>query len=274
LKNQSAANLSKEEFWGRLRDWPDDRANYVFLANAVMAVGKALYPDEWGNFEQLVGYSDADFPEQVGFMVPTMSEDAYKRTKNLVRARERFQHAKKTVAVALADRKLRFALRPVEGGQFIPQRDEDDPWAQGPGSELWNIDNPEFRFSFCQIDLAAPFSGRSRGSHYIFIDRSSLEDFINGPDTDTRGADSMAVANGEQPTSGHGVDLPYLSPYLRVMIDVARELNITPENQPKVDVVEATIRARWGHLPDSNKLITSAATMLREPTSRGKGSGK
>jgi hypothetical protein len=64
----------------------------------------------------------------------------------------------------------------------------------------------------------------------------------------------------------------HLSPYVRFMLDLARELRITPENQVKAASLRAEIQERWpaGLGAFSGNLADAMVTLLREPTSRGR----
>ena len=62
--------------------------------------------------------------------------------------------------------------------------------------------------------------------------------------------------------------LGYLSPYMRLMLDVVRECEIDAEHQSKIDdVIQPYIEAEWMKrgLPESENLRGSMATMVREP---------
>ncbi len=61
----------------------------------------------------------------------------------------------------------------------------------------------------------------------------------------------------------------YVSPYIRIMLDISRKLDISPTNQPKLDVIIAEIESRWGELPQSKRLLEAMATMVRSPESQG-----
>lgn len=61
----------------------------------------------------------------------------------------------------------------------------------------------------------------------------------------------------------------HLSPYMQIMVNVAREMNITPENQPRKIDVEERLKAHWPRgLTQSENLIKAMATLLREPESQ------
>ena len=118
----------------------------------------------------------------------------------------------------------------------------------------WNTEKLD-RFAMCQLHPKYPFAPGVTGDGYawIFISRGSLERFIE-----------------RQPFAPRSPDLDmYLSPYLLVMLAVARSLQITPENQPKKEVVVEELKRRWsGNKGLSAKLVDGMATLLREPESQ------
>lgn len=146
---------------------------------------------------------------------------------------------------------LRAATRPAPGGPMQPL----DP-------VVWNTDQVHQRWHLCQINPKDPYGLGVSGNSYcpIFLEAGSLERFIAPP------------APKEPPMKAPGFDDVHLSPYLRLMLEVARDLKITPENQPKKEEVAAVIQDRWA-FKESDRLVKAMATLLREPESQG-GRGK
>ena len=63
----------------------------------------------------------------------------------------------------------------------------------------------------------------------------------------------------------------HLSPYLKCMLAVARQLDISPENQPKKASLEATLKETWLRMRGAEPASTDLdrmATLLREPESK------
>jgi hypothetical protein len=66
---------------------------------------------------------------------------------------------------------------------------------------------------------------------------------------------------------------PHYSPYMMLMMDVVRDLKITPDYQPLVDVIREELRKRWPQrigIEVSKNLVDAMATIVREIES-GKG---
>lgn len=255
------------EFWQRQLEWPSDRNSYVFLARAVDEVGKAIYGDNWRGFEVIAGLNTASFPKSEGCFVGMLDDDTTQRTLTLIGIRERFQHAKRVLADALADAKVFFALRHVDGGEFLPSK-EVDPRSSHFGSELWNVDNVESRFDYCQVDLGERYSGSNRGDYFIFVDRVSLRNFnsILGSQTSTMNSAKTSEI--------------YMSPYLRFMLDFVASTAATPTEQSSVlnskkTAIEAALLTEWNKRFPTEKLGQTAlgnmVTFLREfESKRGK----
>jgi hypothetical protein len=141
------------------------------------------------------------------------------------------------------------ALRPVAGGSLmtIPRQ-----W--------WNTENWRHRFIMCQLNPREPFGYGFAGDHYcwIFLTCESLDKFLLGQPF-------APIAEKEK---------VHLSPYMKVMISVAKQLDISPDHQPKKSEIEHAINSTWtGPGKLSKNLVEAAATLLREPESqRGRAS--
>jgi hypothetical protein len=136
------------------------------------------------------------------------------------------------------------AIRAKAGGkmEIVPRR-----W--------WNTESWRNRFVMCQLKPSEPFGLGCTGEKYcwIFLASESLDKYLNGQPF------APVAAN---------IDV-HLSPYMKTMLAVAKRLNITAENQPKLEVVKAELRRCWtGSEPLSDRLLTAAATLLREPESQ------
>lgn len=118
----------------------------------------------------------------------------------------------------------------------------------------WNTERWLSRFLYGAYHVDAPFGTHALTdtSHYIFFQRSGLDDLA-----------ALHAGPPRQATLGH----PSL--YLRVMLQVADRLALSPTNQPKKSVLEAEIRSAWpkGVLL-TGRLLSAMATLLREPESQ------
>jgi hypothetical protein len=122
--------------------------------------------------------------------------------------------------------------------------------------EWWNI-HPILgmhRFRWAQLLPGKPFSVQPPTDDFAFVylSRQDLDRFITS-----------------QPLAAVRVDdLPHLSPYLRVMLAVARKAALSPEHQPSKASIEAEIDALWTGEPLSDRLRSAMATLVREPESK------
>jgi hypothetical protein len=139
---------------------------------------------------------------------------------------------------------LKSGYRGISGGDIRPIP-----------SSWWNTEKIGARFEMCQLNPKSPFSSEVSGDGHawIFISRSSLDQYIRN-----------------QPFAAQPADLKiYLSPYMRVMVTVARKLEISPQHQPKKEEVIAALRKEWtGKGAISTHLVETMATLLREPESQ------
>lgn len=123
-------------------------------------------------------------------------------------------------------------------------------------AHCWNGVNATNRFYLCQMSLRDPFGAGFAGASFghIFIEKSSLDRFL------------LSQPFAAKPA---GLDI-HLSPYLQVLVTVARKMQITPENQPKKEAIVEEIKAAWTGDPDLLKdtLAGYMATILREPESQ------
>ena len=117
--------------------------------------------------------------------------------------------------------------------------------------EWWNTESNHNRFVMCQINPRDPFGNGFAGENFawIFVTRESLDRYVT------------SQPNSKCPEIREG----HLSPYMRVMLSVASNLQISTENQPKKEVVIAALRSSWSGKPLSSNLIETMATLLQEP---------
>jgi hypothetical protein len=253
------------KFWYRMLQWPEGRQGHVFLAAAVLEVGAAYFGNQWGNFEGFVTRGTIELPRKVLHFEQLMSDEDKMRNQVVYAAQQRFKKAKSIVVSALAEGQLRFALRPLKGGSYISQpRDPRDP---GLGAEVWNLDEYEHRFDFCRMELSDPYSVRPDGEYFIFITRTSLDDFKSSLTQKTAPPTESEI---EQRTSN--MSRLYLSEYLHTMLYTCSRLSVSPDKLPTVEAMKAEIEQSWKHLyPQavlSNKLRDAMATLCRDQGSQ------
>lgn len=161
--------------------------------------------------------------------------------------RRRFDEIVKIIAGWVADRDLCFATRLREGG-LVNEDDNIGPW-----NTETNLG--EF-FNDCQIKLRAGVDFEKRSvydCYYIFVEKDAFY---------------RLCAECDPPDQLNPSEV-HFSPYLKVMLRVAKMLAITPENQPKKIEVIAELQARWPvGVAHSANLVEAMATLLREPESQ------
>jgi hypothetical protein len=285
------------EFWARPHTWPHDSHGYVFLARAIEEIGRAMFGQDWTGEEVTTEHvrrlphqwqatpGDASYARAILMTVPehakqlpapkpvlppslnnlsrqpprpvivqpdSFTKEQWLAAQAAVRrqqeerapALQRLSQVQLNIVKRCESAELISATRPTVGGgmTLIP-------------SEWWNTENWHNRFHMCQLNPSDRFGIGSTGQNHcwIFLTRESLEKFLL----------SQPFASVATNTDVH------LSPYLKTMLAVAKKLNITPENQPKLEVVTTELRACWtGSEPLSDRLLRAAATLLREPESK------
>ncbi|KLK90739.1 hypothetical protein AA309_23805 [Microvirga vignae] len=142
------------------------------------------------------------------------------------------------------------AWRPATGGKMEPTP-----------AHYWN-GAVQGRFDSCTMSMTNPFPPflANHQIGFIFLEQASLERFL------------LSQPFAEKPS---GLDI-HLSPYLQVLVSIARKMQITPGNQPKKEAIMEEIKLAWtGQEPLGKTLVEYMATILREPESQlGRGNKK
>jgi hypothetical protein len=296
-------------FWTNEQAWPRDPTGYVFLARAFNRIGSAKFGQEWTGQEGSVRLPEL-LPEKLYAEDITsdtnarywLSLDAQaskalnEREIRVVREQTMYKVAKAKFASLTGPK----PDEPKETSELTPQEwmrakeinkaeyDRSLPlWTRArtvqtavieaceqgrlvsfhrpaAGGEMvaippvwWNADDvARWRFSSCSIDPTDVFRNQPRPSnhHWIYLSDDSLANFLSQqPNSDIRAHFDV-----------------HLSPYLALMLSVAKKLEITPDNQPKKDVVVAELKDAWPEgAPPSPTLAEYMATALREIDSQG-----
>jgi hypothetical protein len=299
VSGDRAASLN---FWAKPQNWPHDPLGYVFLARAVANIGRAVFGDEWTGREsstegvrglpplrrsstsdrlhahEILAQRDPEYlrwraAEAHSHNATTSMAEvslSSSTTKQLppyytaegwtsewwsaARTRmqreedaqrpifERLARVQREIVIRCESGELSSAIRPRPGGEMKPVP-----------RNWWNTENWLYRFAFCQLHPTDPFGTDVSGERHcwIYLTEESLTKF---------------VATQSHGTKAEEFDAIHLSPYLKMMLVVNKRLGISPDNQPKKEVVLAELRACW-KVPVrlSDRLLNAAATMLREP---------
>lgn len=271
--------MENEDFWASESKWPHDPAGYIFFARAVHAIGPAMFGDQWSGDEptnkhvkllpeyaaraRLARHSEAYdvlrrhrpelAPEPVKRWQAPPSYDFTREQWDAARALVQTEHervgrfwrVREEIARACEAGRLKTVLRPVRGGDMTEV-----------SAASWNTDNLGPRFTCCQMHPLHPFSTGFAGEGFcwIFVEKESLEHFL-----------------ADQPFAVPPIETDvHLSPYLKLVLNVAKKLDVTPDNQPKIEEIKAALRDTWTGDPDDLKerLVGPMATIMREPESR------
>jgi hypothetical protein len=266
----------ENKFWRSLYSWPADPAGYVFLARAVERVGSAMFGSEWTGQEVMTEYkvlqqgpvlaprrlpisinaASRHSPLSINPKGPvaqsSLAENDYETTRAIeehnaraLPALKRLGATKREIVKRCESGELVSAARPTSGGVMMVL----------PASH-WNTEHWDNRFIMCQMNPTRPFGTGFAGDNYcwIFVTAETLDRLLL----------SLPFAQ-----TGSASDIHH-SPYIRLMLSVAKKLKIAPDQQPKKEVVMAELKKNWGSsIPYSENLLKAMATLLREPESQG-----
>jgi hypothetical protein len=183
-------------------------------------------------------FSDEDWRLAIG-----MSEKAYADALGPV---QRFGLVQAEMTRVAEKGVLVFVSRPKAGGAL--HKVERD---------LWNTEALWSRYRYGQFKPSDPFSTglHTEGTHFLFVSQESLQAWSKSRRT-------------KAPPEG-SANPGTVSPYIAVMLEVSRRLEITPASQPKKAVVELELQRAWqGDTPLSQNLIRAMATLIRDPESQ------
>lgn len=254
--------------WADEAAWPFSGPDYVFVAGALNVVGKELFPDWTGDElsssynigQQLLALPES-LPEQVNrrydavrllkkFKLREVTaekltkrdwQDALKAYVDYEQAAQEARKRIATVARAIRDR--------AAAGELVGAVRYDDGDFGDFAKERWQRENSLDWITVGEVvrgDVFPSPLGSSREKSPLFFRRDSL--------TPSKAADVQAFG--------------YLSPYMRLMLDVVGQCGIDADNQSKIDeVIRPFIDSEWAKrgLPNSENLRTAMATMVREP---------
>ena len=243
----------------------------MFLARAVLRIGPAMFGNVWTGKEVTTEFIEA-LPDRKS----AKSNDVW-RARDIIKRQQSerdwdtdpltdadWRAARTEINADIESRRLpltRAALVQREISERCESGDLVSAARAREGGQMmqlsktsWNTDRWQQRFGMCQIHPKYPFVLGSTGSDHcwIFLTSESLDRFLL-----TKPFVRVTSEN-----------LPHLSPYIRIMLAVAKKLDITPDHQPKKDEVMAEIREVWTGQPLSKNLLEAMATMLREPESQ------
>lgn len=185
--------VSRKSFWLD-NTWPRDAldGSHVFLGNAVLAVGRAIFGADW---------SDED------------PKAAFSHKESVAAERARVTEVMERLGVAIARGDVAFALRPEKGGDFKPQKEAVDPRASALiafGRANWNVDDFTSLFKFAQMSDGKYRVEQVPPLDWIYLERQSFERFIAGsaqkiPNSDRHEGepsfdDPLVIGNDSLPT--------------------------------------------------------------------------
>lgn len=284
LRREMRGTRVLSNFWRNPRRWPNPDNSKVFCCKALDIVGRSEFGSEWtskefgaynrvDNWPQFVdtlaefnwalsNHKASNFSEKTGNALSEWGEkyraeydDAAVRWKEF--CLENNEYIKRLRAVCdWVESKARSGeictfLRLVDtahkSGEYLKAPDG-----------FWNVeDTVHNRLSEGTVLFSQ--DNKDPEEYYIFFDKISLEESLLTLDTSTELLDQL--------------DVPHLSPYLKLALAVIRKEGITPENQLKKDAVLDTVHElapKFGIDPEgkTKTLLGYLATMIREPESQ------
>jgi hypothetical protein len=220
------------QFWRTPSKWPNDPPGYVFLARAFDEIGAVMFREKWSKKEEK--------PERE-LTVEDLDADDVALSETQDEHQTMWVAVKDEIVKGCSEGRLVSAVRPKEGGK-----------TEKLEVGMWHSERLDHRFCRCEMSLASPFKeSRVAETHWIFLQRESLAQYL-----------------AARPYSPNVAPPPnHISPYLRVMLAVTKSMQITPQNQPKKELVVDEIKKTWSG-PLSDKLVKAMATLIREPESQ------
>lgn len=282
-------------FWSPGAALPDAPDGYVFPVDAFNKAGRALDPDNWTGDEMRIGslawgllpeLSNAAFEAtgergddhshleanyhaarsaltaaaiDVPAYTPKFRKADYEEVRALgqefrtewVRARLFRDMILRSLCRAAASGDMKSVIRPKGSGEEQPME-----------RRFWKTDDYAKRFIPCTINPDFPDDEMAEQTHRFFLDEAGLDRVI----------ERMVHKDIPAPSQLSGV---HLSPYLQMMIEVARASDIGPllQDQPSADelnyqILEANKRFNLSLSPTD---IKKMATFIREPYLKGVG---
>ena len=231
-------------FWKNRGIWPGDIGGYTFLPRAIETLENALYPEPL--LAPIKVSSGAD--EEAAWKYER-DEEEYEEKKN----RRRSETIDHFISACRAGT-LISAVRPKAGGNYR----ELETW-------FWYSELCRHWFQFCDVSLESPYETEdervwSDAKQWLFVKTDNL---------------TLYVTPKGVPWSPQ--TLPPLSAYMQLMVSVIQDLNITPDNQPKLESLMEEFKKRWRpeHGEVSKRLLHGMASLVREPGSQaGRGKSK
>ncbi len=209
-----------------------------------------MYPSEWDR-------SEAELQEPDDDVLDDCSDAEYEQYEQAEAAydsacaelREALQRIRREVAERMAkdcaSGKLQTFARLKEGGALKRLK-----------FHIWNVDDIMIRFYKCDISLEHKFSSSAAANtHWIFIGRGDSFEAMLG---ETRNKSAVSIVGGQ----------PHRSIFLKFMLQISDEMQISPEHQPLKKTIEELIDKKWtGEYLGKNKR-GMMATFIREPESQ------
>jgi hypothetical protein len=276
-------------FWRKPSAWPNGGKTKIFVCDAINAVGRLKFGDVWTGKEFAAYQRMDEFPsfaqtlaefhhdlnewqssQNPGHVyeavVPPQWEARYKRAYD--HTAQEWENDRQANIVALGrlnwvvdwlanqtrDGELETYLRPVDN---VESSRMYEPAPEGfwlVEDILWTRLNEQGRSS----DRGSRFDSGETGSLYIFFDKASF--------------DLAALKIALPPEISPALDVPYLSPFMRLALAVIHAEGLTETYQSKVDSVRDTVRRlapSFGIDLDDNKIVLKyLATIVRDPDSK------
>ncbi|MBB2720165.1 UNVERIFIED_ORG: hypothetical protein GGD48_005445 [Rhizobium etli] len=209
--------VSRKSFWFN-KPWPRDApdGSYVFLGNAALATGRAMFGADW---------SDDD------------PQAAFSHKESVVAKRGRVNEVMERLGVAIARGDVSFALRPEQGGDFKPQKEVVDPRTSalvGFGKANWNVDDFTPLFKFAQMNDGKYRVEQVPPLDWIYVERRTFEQFIGRLSSRTPEVGATGTSPGSFPVQDAGPSPQWIN-----SIDANELPDFRDERDILIDAVES-----------------------------------
>lgn len=222
-----ASNDPRVDFWRNTDHWPRDVGGYVFMARALLQIGRRAVPGEWSDDAPATRY-DRELPENLWLETP---HDLLMRGVTLLRANDTSYRARVGTGPGLfgnmTECQYPTTLEWKEAVEINKrQRSESSPkvlpffmasfevetacldgalksatMAPGGGAlveqpwHFWNFRSAWTRFDLCRAHPAEPerIPRPGDGAHYLFVTQVSLDQVLDNYSKDVRKAQSASA---------------------------------------------------------------------------------
>lgn len=286
------AQLRREPDW-----WPVDRLENTFLPRAVRTLGARIHSESWINLNfdclKALAWLHNDLKEgtvSAGWDSHADLPSLYSLSCAYAEIDPRFQKPSypDDYSFDLLENAIGSLFQYLAGPMSLYRRIENElvdsmcnGWVTGysrakSGGPFSRVDHEFWLRDSWSIQLrdgqdVPDDDFNLQESNFLFIKEFELK-IIEDRITQKLGLKQERQIESAIVELSHSAAQEYASPYIRMMIEMTRELNLSAHNQPPIKTLENWIYNNWPRflkeMPSRSTLIPYMATLAREPSSQ------